>query len=600
MKYIIISIFLLFVLHVSAEENPFIEMDDKPYNQYFEYLEGNIYREIEERDSIWVNHIVAQMREAAKVSKNKKWTHEADFCEGMYRFFRDQKTLYKPNNQKLMDSLAIIFIDKMQPIIQQVRKIDAFDVELRIMFRVWVAYTYDLKNYEIAFQYGLEFDKALSKVSAEEFPLRPRYYSEIGKLYYSFREYETARYYFEKGLVGVIADNLSITNQAVIKTLWNNMGLIYRYHYNDLEKSDSCFLQITEMKLQYPNQLSGYDSTYIQHEYELWMGIAKGNLGTNHHLRNEYQQAIPLLKYSIEKATDNNNQHNFPYAIGKAILLSEIFIEQSDLPQAKLYLDKAADFLDRLQKRSSVSGVKTQVDLWVNYYKMMTRYYRSNGDNAQALLYADSTAEMQILLEDEFNLRKLHRVEQQVKQEKLDAEIFRSKTYFRGLIIISVFSILLIALSLLLYRLYSQKQAAYKNLTIKTKQWAEIPVKATETTLPDQKNKITFDVLTQLMTDKQLYRKQDISLDHTAKLLGVNRVYLSQTINYCKGGNFNNFVNEFRVKEAVILMSDKKKNYLCIEGIAIDVGFNDRKSFYRAFKKFTGLSPSEFRNNLSL
>ena len=606
---ILLITFLLFLLcysRLEAQENPFIEMADKPYFQYFEYLEGKIYRNLEQRDSVWAKHTVAQMREAAKISKNKKWKLEADFCEGMYRFFSDQRAFFKPNNQKQMDSLAIIFIDKMQPIIQQARKIEAFDVELRIMFRVWVVYTYDLKNYEMGFRYGLEFDKSLSKVSAEEFPFRPRYYSEIGKLYYSFREYETARFYFEKGLEGVTTDNLSITNQAVIKTLWNNIGLIYRYHYNDLAKSDSCFLQITEMKLQYPKQLSGYDSTYIRHEYELWMGLAQGNLGTNHYLRSEYKQAIPLLKYGIEKATGNNNQHNFSYAFGKAILLSEIFINMPDLPQAKLYLDKAADFLDRLQKRSSVTDVKSNIELWVEYYKTMNRYYRTDGDNVQALLYADSTAAMQTLLEDEFNLRKLHRVEQQVNQEKLDTEIFRSKTYFRGLIIISIFLLLLITLFILLYRSYRKKREAYRTLVIKTRQWAGAPFMQVKEnpdrtkiepgeTEPDEADRQIFDEFNRLIIDKQIHLDAETTIDHVARMMGISRTYLSQAVNRCTGDNFTACINEYRVKEAVRLMSDPVKKHVTIDGIAGDCGFNDRISFYRVFKKSTGVPPATFR-----
>ena len=98
-----------------------------------------------------------------------------------------------------------------------------------------------------------------------------------------------------------------------------------------MEKLDSCFLQILEIEFQPPDYPSAYDSSQMREEYELWRGIAKGNLGTNCHLRGDYQQAIPLLKYSIEKAVEYND-FNFSYAIGKAILLSEIFLDISDLP----------------------------------------------------------------------------------------------------------------------------------------------------------------------------------------------------------------------------------------------------------------------------
>ena len=596
-----------FCLNLSAQENPFIEMADNPYSQYFEYLEGKVYRNIEQRDSMWAKHIVAQMREAAKLSKNKKWRLEADFCEAMFRFRRGQIMLHKPN-QKQMDSLGAIFTGSLLSIVQQAKKMKAFDVELRAMYRIWDFYGYHLKNYEMAFRYGLEFDKSLSKVSADEFPLRPHHYSEIGKLYYSFQEYETANIYFEKGLEGVATHNPLMTNQAVIKTLWNNRGLIYRNHYNDLDKSDSCFRQITEMKLQYPNQLFGYDSIYIQHEYQLWAGIAKGNLGTNCYLRGDYQQAIPLLKYGIEKAVGNKNQHNFPYAIGKAILLAEIFIELSDLPQAQLYLDKAADFFDRLQQRSSVSDVKTNIELWVDYYKTMNRYCRMTGNNEQALLYADSTAAMQTQLEDEFNLRKLRRVEQQVNQEKLDSETFRSKTYFRGLIIISVFSLLLIMLFILLYRSYRKKQDAYRELVLKSQQWAKVYPAAIQSDTnelteqeqkkqnihPDATDLSLMEELERLMTEEKLYKNHSLTLDFVANRLGYKPYLVSGVVNRCTKKDFSTFVGEYRIKEAIRLLSEKNAHRFSLDSIAFDSGFNDRRNFNRVFKKMTGVTPTEF------
>jgi AraC-like DNA-binding protein len=51
------------------------------------------------------------------------------------------------------------------------------------------------------------------------------------------------------------------------------------------------------------------------------------------------------------------------------------------------------------------------------------------------------------------------------------------------------------------------------------------------------------------------------------------------------------------VDKAKILLRDKLDK-LTIEGIARESGFNSRASFYRAFKKYTAVSPSEFINQL--
>ena len=82
-----------------------------------------------------------------------------------------------------------------------------------------------------------------------------------------------------------------------------------------------------------------------------------------------------------------------------------------------------------------------------------------------------------------------------------------------------------------------------------------------------------------------------------AKKLHSNRNYLSQIINEHFNVNFNNFVNEYRIKESrKLLLSSKYENYT-IEGIATTVGFHSKTTFNNAFKKFTGVTPSFFRKN---
>ena len=68
--------------------------------------------------------------------------------------------------------------------------------------------------------------------------------------------------------------------------------------------------------------------------------------------------------------------------------------------------------------------------------------------------------------------------------------------------------------------------------------------------------------------------------------------YISQTLNETLSINFFDFVNQWRIEAAkpkIIANQDTVLN------IALEVGFNARPSFYKAFKQETGITPSEFR-----
>jgi len=71
---------------------------------------------------------------------------------------------------------------------------------------------------------------------------------------------------------------------------------------------------------------------------------------------------------------------------------------------------------------------------------------------------------------------------------------------------------------------------------------------------------------------------------------------LSQVINEQLSSNFNDFINSYRVEEAKkMLMNPEMKNFT-IASIAYDSGFNTLSAFNVAFKKFTGITPPQFRS----
>ncbi len=98
-----------------------------------------------------------------------------------------------------------------------------------------------------------------------------------------------------------------------------------------------------------------------------------------------------------------------------------------------------------------------------------------------------------------------------------------------------------------------------------------------------------------LMQETKQYRDQELSIYNLSKELEINKTYLSYVINEKKGQNFSSFINHYRINEAKILLHDKEMENYTIEGIANTVGFNSKSSFNAAFKKYEGMTPSEYK-----
>jgi AraC-like DNA-binding protein len=113
-------------------------------------------------------------------------------------------------------------------------------------------------------------------------------------------------------------------------------------------------------------------------------------------------------------------------------------------------------------------------------------------------------------------------------------------------------------------------------------------------------DQILIDKLLQYMIDKKPYLDPELTLSQLAKELNVSRSFLSQVINEGVGDNFYNFINKYRVEQVKQLMSDPRVKNFNMLGIALEAGFKSKSTFNLIFKRFTGLTPTEYRKNLFL
>lgn len=108
----------------------------------------------------------------------------------------------------------------------------------------------------------------------------------------------------------------------------------------------------------------------------------------------------------------------------------------------------------------------------------------------------------------------------------------------------------------------------------------------------DRKMSVLYRKVMAFMKEEHPYLDGEMNLNHFARKLYTNKVYLSRTINVFSGRNFRQFLNWHRVEHSLALM--KKDPYLRVEEVAHMSGFNSSVSFNMAFKMFRGTSPHEW------
>ena len=104
-----------------------------------------------------------------------------------------------------------------------------------------------------------------------------------------------------------------------------------------------------------------------------------------------------------------------------------------------------------------------------------------------------------------------------------------------------------------------------------------------------------YDKILRIIVIEKRYREKDFSAKALANELNTNTRYLSAVINSRFKTNFSSLVNEYRIKEALYCMTDKRYSNMTIEDIGLAVGFANRQSFYASFYRTMGETPNSYR-----
>ena len=104
--------------------------------------------------------------------------------------------------------------------------------------------------------------------------------------------------------------------------------------------------------------------------------------------------------------------------------------------------------------------------------------------------------------------------------------------------------------------------------------------------------------LKKYMADEKPFLDPALTIQDISKEMNVPVRELSVLINHQLGQHFYDFVNTYRIENAMEILKDSSKSKVTILEILYEVGFNSKSSFNTAFKKHTGNTPTEYRKTL--
>lgn len=247
--------------------------------------------------------------------------------------------------------------------------------------------------------------------------------------------------------------------------------------------------------------------------------------------------------------------------------------------------------------------------------------YRDSGNNAKALEYSleyqqhqDSamTINRERMLQETRIKHDIYSREQKINEQKIELLANRNKIT----VLISILAALVILLGMLYY-IHRKKDRLYHAIVKQNSEYISrervlldqiekagkhekitVPTTATATsTLPEEKLHDLIGRFTACMIEQKLFTDPSLTVASVADRLGTNRTYLSKAINESTGKTFTQIVNDYRIREAIVLISDLKAN-LPLKQIAAEVGFNSISTFYVTFQASTGMTPARYRSKL--
>ena len=340
-----------------------------------------------------------------------------------------------------------------------------------------------------------------------------------------------------------------------------------------------------------------------KYNFPYHLAISQNELGYVYSkLTKEFPKAIRLLTEALETFLSLDLIED---AANVSINLCNAYADLFDYDNAEIIIDKAINFCEPegdiilLQRlyfwKSKICAFKN--DYKTGYeYLFKSRYYNNKITESKISEKISGMAAKyeteRIKKESELNLLKIVHKNNTIKYLSIGVAIT-------------------LLLLIVIFYLFRKRTAAYKKLVEKnialiekednlhknSKLLRDGQKKDEEATESHSREKELARKFERFMKNEKPYFERQISIDEVCTRLGTNRTYLASAIKSEFEQSFNSYINEARVNEAMRFLKSSEYDNFSVEGIGLQVGFNNRISFNCNFKKVTGVSPSVFRDN---
>jgi AraC-like DNA-binding protein len=248
-----------------------------------------------------------------------------------------------------------------------------------------------------------------------------------------------------------------------------------------------------------------------------------------------------------------------------------------------------------LKEHSKKSIVKKSV---ISIYDILANQYFRNKQIDSAYKYSELTiAELNILNENKNEVNKSHYLYDYNNAQKLNKLIIQKGKTTNNNYIILLF-IILLGISAIYALLKRNKKTSKDLIEIKT-EIKEIPLpKKREYNIDEKLEKSLLKGINKLEKNKD-YLNPTFSINGLAKQLNTNTSYLSYIINKESNQSFKQYITGLRIEYLLkkLIEENKFRNYT-IKALAEEIGYTNASAFTRAFKKYKGITPSEFIKSL--